>query len=87
MAGIVLVSKNRFITRLVPVLAGQFKHVFPELEAQKEYVQNVILAEERSFLNTLGQGIQLFNEMIEGSNILAVKMLSNFTIPTVFRLT
>jgi alanyl-tRNA synthetase len=60
--------KKPFLTRLVPVLAGQFKHVFPELEAQKEYVQNVILAEERSFLNTLGQGIQLFNEMIEGSN-------------------
>ncbi|MCC5906429.1 MAG: alanine--tRNA ligase [Balneolaceae bacterium] len=60
--------KKPFLTQLVPVLADQFKAVFPELEAQKEYVQNVILAEEKSFLNTLGQGIQLFNEMIEGNN-------------------
>lgn len=55
--------KKPFMSNLVPVLAAQFSHIFPELEAQKEYVQNVILAEEKSFLNTLGQGIQLFHEM------------------------
>ena len=57
--------KKPFMASLVPVLAGQFKHIFPELEAQKDYVQNVVLAEEKSFLNTLGQGIQLFHEMAE----------------------
>lgn len=55
-----------FMGKLVPVLAEEFKNVFTELYAQQEYVQNVVFAEERSFLNTLGQGIQLFNEMIEG---------------------
>lgn len=63
--------KDPFMNKLVPVLANQFKDVFPVLEAQKEYVKNVILAEEKSFLNTLGQGIQLFNEMIEGSGLLS----------------
>ncbi|WP_234572053.1 alanine--tRNA ligase [Rhodohalobacter sp. 614A] len=60
-----------FMGKLVPVLAEEFKNVFPELHAQQEYVQNVVLAEERSFLNTLGQGIQLFNEMIEGADKLS----------------
>lgn len=63
--------KEPFMNKLVPVLAKQFNEIFPVLEAQKEYVKNVILAEEKSFLNTLGQGIQLFNEMIDGSGLLS----------------
>lgn len=60
-----------FMGKLVPVLSEEFKNVFPELHAQQEYVRNVVIAEERSFLNTLGQGIQLFNEMIEGADKLS----------------
>ena len=63
--------KEPFMASLVPVLAGQFREVFPELEAQNEYVQNVILSEERNFLNTLGQGIELFEEMISGKDELS----------------
>jgi len=63
--------KEPFMNKLVSVLAGQFKDIFPVLEGQQEYVKNVILAEEKSFLNTLGQGIQLFNEMIKGSGKLS----------------
>tara|TARA_R100001143_G_scaffold63605_1_gene73791 strand:- start:7802 stop:10459 length:2658 start_codon:yes stop_codon:yes gene_type:complete len=63
--------KEPFMNKLVPVLANQFEEIFPVLEAQKDYVKNVILAEEKSFLNTLGQGIQLFNEMIKGSGKLS----------------
>lgn len=62
--------KKPFLSKLVPVLANQFKDVFPELEAQLEYVQNVIQSEEKSFIKTLGQGIELFNEMIEGKKTL-----------------
>ncbi|MEX2463463.1 MAG: alanine--tRNA ligase, partial [Balneolaceae bacterium] len=65
--------KKPFMNRLVSVLSDQFKEVFPVLEAQKEYVQSVILAEEKSFLKTLGQGIELFNEMIDGSDRLSDK--------------
>ena len=63
--------KEPFMNKLVTVLADQFKGIFPVLEAQKEYVKNVILAEEKSFLNTLGMGIQLFNEMIHESGELS----------------
>jgi alanyl-tRNA synthetase len=62
--------KNPFFHKLVPVLAEQFKGIFPELIEQKDYVENVVRSEEKSFLNTLGQGIHLFEEMISGKNIL-----------------
>jgi alanyl-tRNA synthetase len=60
--------KKPFFYKLVPTLAEQFKEVFPVLVNQQDYVQNVIQSEEKSFLNTLGQGIELFNEMAEGKD-------------------
>ncbi|MEX0721695.1 MAG: alanine--tRNA ligase [Balneolaceae bacterium] len=63
--------KKPFFYKLVDVVANQFKQVFPEIEAQKEYIVNVIQAEEKSFLKTLGQGIELFNEMVEGEKKLS----------------
>ncbi len=58
--------KEPFFHKLVPVLAGQFREVFPVLAQQEDYVMNVIRAEEKGFLKTLGQGIELFEEMAEG---------------------
>ncbi|MFH5883898.1 alanine--tRNA ligase [Halalkalibaculum sp. DA3122] len=63
--------KEPFFHKLVPVLANQFEEVFPVLIKQQDYVTNVIRAEENSFLNTLGQGIELFNEMIENREVLS----------------
>jgi alanyl-tRNA synthetase len=65
--------KKPFFHKIVPVLAEQFKDVFPVLADQQEYVMNVIKAEEKSFLNTLGQGIELFNEMAQGKDIIPGK--------------
>lgn len=63
--------KAPFFHKLVPTLAEQFKEVFPVLIEQQDYVINVIRSEERSFLKTLGQGIELFNEMTRGSEELS----------------
>ncbi|MBC8052395.1 MAG: alanine--tRNA ligase [Sphingobacteriaceae bacterium] len=52
--------KEPFFNKLVPVLANQFDGVFPELKAQQDFVQKVILEEEISFLRTLATGIQRF---------------------------
>ena len=56
--------KEPFIYKLVPVLANQFKDVFPELDAQKDYVAKVIFEEETSFLRTLDKGLKRI-EMIQ----------------------
>jgi len=63
--------KEPFFHKLVPFLADQYKELFTVLEDQKEFVESVVLAEERSFLRTLGQGIALFSDMIEGKEVLA----------------
>lgn len=47
-----------FLHKLVPMLAEQFKDVFPELEAQREFVEKVVLEEEKSFLRTLAGGLR-----------------------------
>ena len=58
--------REPFVFELVPVLAAQFKEIFPELEAQKSFVADIIRAEENSFIKTLGQGIELFTNMSDG---------------------
>ncbi len=49
-----------FLCDLVPLLAVQFADVFPELNAQKDFVANVIREEESSFLRTLANGLKRF---------------------------
>lgn len=63
--------KAPFFYTLVSVLADQFKEVFPEIVHQQEYITNVIKAEEKSFLKTLGQGIDILNEMLKGTKKLS----------------
>lgn len=53
--------KEPFLYKLVPVLSGQLKNVFSELEKQKEYVSKVIFEEETSFLRTLEKGLKKFD--------------------------
>ncbi|WP_258104307.1 alanine--tRNA ligase [Marinoscillum sp. MHG1-6] len=48
---------------LVDLLADQFKDVFPELYAQKDFVAKVIKEEETSFLRTLEKGLKRFESI------------------------
>ncbi|HNS11934.1 MAG TPA: alanine--tRNA ligase [Bacteroidia bacterium] len=54
--------KEPFLNKLVPILSEQFKDVFPDLKAQQDFVQRVIMEEENSFLRTLELGIKKFEE-------------------------
>jgi len=49
-----------FINKLVPVLVNQMGHQFLELKKQADLIVKVITEEEQSFLRTLSQGIQKF---------------------------
>lgn len=53
-----------FFHKLVPALAEQFAEVFPELKAQQDFVVNVILEEEKSFLRTLESGLKRLDVII-----------------------
>ncbi len=53
---------------LVPVLAAQFSHVFPELEQQADFVKRIIFEEENNFLRTLESGIRRIDDFIKQAN-------------------
>ncbi|HEX3385235.1 MAG TPA: alanine--tRNA ligase, partial [Mucilaginibacter sp.] len=53
--------KEPFLNTMVPMLAEQFHGVFDELWNQKDFVQRVVLEEETSFLKTLENGINRFD--------------------------
>ncbi len=62
--------KTPFLHTLIPLLASEFEHVFPELKAQESFVKKVILEEEKSFLRTLQDGLSRFEDIeIEGDII------------------
>lgn len=77
--------KEPFFNKLVPVLAEQFDGVFPELKAQQDFVQKVILEEEVSFLKTLSTGIQRFDKYNADSKIVdgefAFELYDTFGFP------
>ncbi len=55
--------KEPLLNKLVPLLASEFADVFTELKAQQDFVQKVILEEERSFLRTLETGLKRFDAL------------------------
>lgn len=56
--------KHPLLTQLMPVLAEQFKDVFPELHKQQDLVCKVVKEEEEAFLRTLDKGLKKIDEII-----------------------
>jgi len=50
--------KEPLLFKLVPLIAEQFKNVFPDLNEQKDFVSKVIHEEENNFLRTLDTGLK-----------------------------
>ncbi len=67
--------KEPFICKLVPVLAEQFKDVFPELNTQLDFVSRVIEEEEKTFLRTLELGLKRLDNIFKEANISSLKIL------------
>ncbi len=55
--------REPFMNTIIPLLADQFDGVFPELKAQQDFIQRVILEEENSFLRTLENGLKRLDEI------------------------
>jgi alanyl-tRNA synthetase len=73
--------KEPFLYKLVPVLAGQLKNVFSELESQKDYVSKVIFEEETSFLRTLEKGLKRIEGLRSISGEQAFELYDTFGFP------
>ena len=65
--------REPLLHRLIPVIAKQFVHVFPELNEQSEFVSRVVREEEEAFMRTLAKGINYFEEHISDldSNVIS----------------
>jgi len=53
--------KEPFLAELLPLMTKQFGGVFPELEAQVNFIAKVITEEESGFLRTLDLGLKKLN--------------------------
>ena len=49
-----------FLYQLVDGFVGKFENVFANLSTQKDFIIKVVEQEEKSFLNTLNNGLKLF---------------------------
>jgi alanyl-tRNA synthetase len=64
--------KTPLLHQLIPLLAKQFAHVFPELQQQQDFVSKVVHEEEESFLRTLDKGLKKMDEvMASGDKMIA----------------
>lgn len=75
--------KQPLLHQLVPLLATQFEHVFPELKQQEAFVTKVILEEENGFLHTLDKGLKKMEDIIANSAQGGSKLIAG---PDVFEL-
>jgi alanyl-tRNA synthetase len=77
--------KEPFLNQLMLLLADEFAEVFPELKAQQDFVQKVMLEEERAFLRTLENGLKRLdsteaeNGVINGE--IAFELFDTFGFP------
>src|SRR6266850_2065063 len=63
--GRTLYFQEPFFYKLVDVLADTMGHVFPEIRAKKEHVEEVIQREEEAFNRTLDKGLAIFEQRIK----------------------
>ena len=57
--------KEPFMCKLTLLIAESFKNVFPELHAQKDFVNKVIKEEEIGFLRTISNGMAILNNKFD----------------------
>ncbi|MHC4598258.1 MAG: alanine--tRNA ligase, partial [Planctomycetota bacterium] len=64
-----------FLHRLVPVVAGIFSDVFPEIREREEHIRLVVENEEKSFAQTVDRGLSRFNALADASKKDGAKIL------------
>ena len=73
-----------FLYTLVPNVLDIMGQAFPEITARKDYCQKVIHSEEERFGQTLEQGIEKFNVMVESSRKRGKTQLSGGDVFTLY---
>ena len=66
--------KDPFLYKLVKTLVNQMGHQFSELKKEIQLIESVIKEEEKTFLNTLENGIRLLNNLTSKTKIISGKL-------------
>ncbi len=56
--------EGRFLYKLVPLIANVMNAPYPDLNARRENISQIVLAEEERFRNTLEEGLNILNNLI-----------------------
>ena len=77
--------KEPLLNQLIPVIAKQFRNVFPELDKQNEFIKKVVLEEEIGFLRTLDSGLKKLQVISSSSKVIdgktAFELYDTFGFP------
>jgi len=68
--------KQPLLHQLMPELASQFEHVFPELQKQIDLVCKVVKEEEDAFLRTLEKGLRKIDEIVNETKTANVSIIN-----------
>ena len=64
-------QRDPFLYKLMPVLVGEMGAAFPELKQQEQQIAKIIQSEEKSFLNTLENGLTRFAGLETNDGVIA----------------
>ena len=81
--GIKLGIDEPFLSRIADVVVRNMGHIYPELVANRDFVREIIMAEEEKFISTLDAGINLVEKAISEVTRSGEKVISG---KEVFRL-
>lgn len=73
-----------FLYKLVPVVIDIMGEAFPEITQRREYVEQIVKSEEERFDQTLEQGLEKINQMIEKTRTSKKKQLSGTDVFTLY---
>jgi len=79
--------KEPFLYKLVPALAEVMKKPYPELVKRRENISDIILAEEKNFINTLDSSDSLLEEKLKipvepaQAGVIAFQLYDTYGIP------
>jgi alanyl-tRNA synthetase len=72
--------KQPLLYQLIPVLAAQFRDVFPELPQQADFITKVVKEEEEAFLRTLDKGLKKMDEIMASLRNKSPKVISGSAV-------